>query len=82
MVAETNGAPSPLRSGGVAEGSFIPLGVLALCANDHGFNAARYAACPQCGEFDRIMVEKALSPEIFGKRIRAAFFSRKAKEGR
>lgn len=77
MVAEENGANSPLRTGGSAEGSFIPLRFLALCGNDDAYDASRYSACPHCGNFDRIMVETILGPEILGRRIMAALRRRK-----
>jgi hypothetical protein len=79
MVSENNDAPSPLRTGGVQEGSFTPLRFLTLCGNDHGYDASRYTACPGCGNFDRIMVETALSPAIFSKRIRAALAAMKVR---
>jgi hypothetical protein len=78
MVAEEGSAPSPLRREGEAN-AFIPLRFLAICGNDDAYDVSRYSACPNCGNFDRIMVGKVLSPEIFGKRIRAALAAMKVR---
>lgn len=60
---------SPLKQNGTEHRACLPLATLALCNNDHAYDAALGTRCPQCGSYDRLMIGTALSPKILGPRI-------------
>jgi hypothetical protein len=69
MVSEGNGSPGPPDRPDVEPDYSIPLRYLAVCNNEHGYNAGKWSACPQCKTFDRIMVQTSWSPAILARRF-------------